>query len=76
MRTCFEDTSIRTGFVRLALCNLATFVDIVAENKYVVRSFGISFKIVSNTGPKSISRRRSASSNTCEELFDMQKKNS
>ena len=59
------DTSTLMGFIKLARCSLATFVVIVAEKRYVVRSFGITFRILSMTGPKSISNRRSASSKTC-----------
>lgn len=62
--THFVETSTLTGFDKLALCSLATFVVIVAEKRYVVRSFGMTFKILSITGPKSMSSRRSASSRT------------
>lgn len=60
----FDETSTFTGFVKLALCSLETLVVIVAENKYVVRSFGIAFKIWSIVGPKSMSNSLSASSIT------------
>ena len=63
-RTYFVDTSTRIGFVKLARCSFATLVVIVAEYRYVVRSFGIVFRIASISGPKSISNRRSASSST------------
>lgn len=60
----FEETSTRMGFTRLALWSFATFVVMVAENKYVVRSVGMTLRIWSMSGPKSMSRRRSASSIT------------
>jgi len=60
----FVDTSTRTGFDKLARWSLATLVVIVAENKYVVRSFGIALRIASMSGPKSMSSKRSASSRT------------
>jgi len=41
----FEETSTRTGFTRLALCSFATLVVMVAENKYVVRSLGMTLRI-------------------------------
>lgn len=62
--TNFDDTSTRTGFDKLALCSLATLVVIVAEKRYVVRSFGMTFNILSMLAPKSRSSRRSASSRT------------
>jgi len=62
--THFVDTSTLTGLTKLALCSLATFEVMVAEKRYVVRSLGISFKILSIIGPKSISRSLSASSST------------
>ena len=65
----FEDTSTLMGFDRLALCSLATLVVIVAENRYVFLSFGMTLRILSMIGPKSISRSRSASSNTLLEGF-------
>jgi hypothetical protein len=60
----FVDTSTLTGFVKLARCSFATFVVIVAENKYVVRSVGIILRILSRTAPKSRSSNLSASSST------------
>ncbi|OMH82387.1 hypothetical protein AX774_g4126 [Zancudomyces culisetae] len=60
----FDDTSIFTGFFSDARWSFATFVVIVAENKYVLRSIGISRRIFSIFGPKSISSSRSASSIT------------
>ena len=39
------ETSILMGFVKLARCNLATLVVIVAEKRYVVRSRGMSLRI-------------------------------
>lgn len=62
--THFSDTSTRTGFDKLARCSLATLVVIVAENRYVVRSLGIAFRILSIIGPKSMSSNLSASSKT------------
>ena len=62
--THFELTSTRTGFDKLARWSLATLVVIVAEKRYVVRSFGMSFKILSSFGPKSMSSSLSASSST------------
>src|ERR1700722_6466268 len=67
-RTYFPETSILAGFVKLARCNLVTFVVIVAEKRYVVRSFGMTLRILSIIGPKSISKRRSASSRTLKTL--------
>ena len=64
----FVETSTRTGFDKLARWSLATFVVIVAEYKYVVRSFGMAPRIASISGPKSISNKRSASSRTCREI--------
>jgi hypothetical protein len=58
-------TSTFTGSLKLALCNFATLVVIVAENRYVcLPSRGMTLRILSMTGPKSRSRRRSASSRT------------
>ena len=62
--THFDDTSTLTGFFNDALCNLATLVVIVAENKNVDRSRGIARRIWSIFGPKSRSSNRSASSMT------------
>lgn len=59
-----EETSTLTGFDRLARCNFATLVVMVAENKYVVRSLGITLRILSMTGPRSRSNSLSASSRT------------
>lgn len=59
------DTWTRAGFCKLARCSLSTFVVIVAENKYVCRSFGSTLRILSITGPKSMSNSLSASSMTC-----------
>ena len=64
-RSYFVETSTRTGFAKLARWSLATFVVIVAEYKYVVRSFGMALRIASISAPKSISNKRSASSRTC-----------
>ena len=61
----FVETSTRTGLDKLARWSLATFVVIVAEYKYVVRSFGMALRIASISSPKSISNKRSASSRTC-----------
>ena len=68
----FVDTSTRTGFDKLARWSLATLVVIVAENKYVVRSFGMAFRMASMSGPKSMSNKRSASSRTWEEVTPFQ----
>lgn len=62
--TNFSETSTRTGFDKLARCNFWTLVVIVAENRYVVLSFGMSLRILSIIGPKSKSSSRSASSKT------------
>ena len=67
--TYFLETSTRTGFSRLARCNFATLVVIVAENKNVFLSFGMTLRILSMAGPKSISNRRSASSITLWQSF-------
>lgn len=55
---------MRTGFDKLARWSFATFVVIVAEKRYVVRSFGMTFRILSMIGPKSMSSSLSASSRT------------
>lgn len=75
VKTHFEDTSTRIGLFRLARCSLSTLVVIVAENRNVFRSFGITFRILSMIGPKSMSSSLSASSITynsqlgaCKEL--------
>jgi hypothetical protein len=65
-RTYFDDTSTLTGLFRLARWSLATFVVMVAEKRYVLRSFGMTFKILSMMGPKSISSNLSASSMICQ----------
>lgn len=69
--THFDDTSTRTGLFKLARCSFATLVVMVAENKYVFRSFGITLRILSMMGPKSISSSRSASSMTCSTNFSL-----
>lgn len=56
---------MRTGFDKLARWSFATFVVIVAEKRYVVRSLGMTFRILSMIGPKSMSSNLSASSRTC-----------
>ena len=64
----FDDTSTRTGFVKLARCSLATFVVIVAEKRYVVRSLGINLRILSMASLNSRLSSRSASSMTCTHI--------
>ena len=64
-QTYFDDTSTLTGLFKLARCSLATFVVMVAEKRYVFRSLGITFRILSMMGPKSISSNLSASSMIC-----------
>lgn len=64
----FVETSTLTGFVRLARCNFATLVVIVAEKRYVVRSVGSTLRILSKTAPKSRSSSLSASSSTCGDI--------
>ena len=63
-RTHFEETSTLTGLLSEARWSLATFEVMVAENRYVLRSLGITLRILSMMGPKSRSSSLSASSST------------
>lgn len=64
--THLEETSSLTGSRREARWSLATLVVIVAEKRYVWRcSLGMTLRMLSMTGPKSRSSKRSASSMTC-----------
>mmetsp|Transcript_970 Transcript_970/g.3065 ORF Transcript_970/g.3065 Transcript_970/m.3065 type:complete len:223 (-) Transcript_970:318-986(-) len=59
-----DDTSTLTGSTSDARCSLATLAVMVAENKNVRRSRGITCKILSSSSSKSIDSILSASSST------------
>ena len=63
-KTHLDETSTLIGLFKLARCSLSTLVVMVAENKNVFRSLGMTLRILSMIGPKSISSNRSASSMT------------
>ncbi len=60
----FPDTSTLTGSLREARWSFWTFLVIVAEYRYVVRSLGMTLSILSTSSSKSMLRMRSASSMT------------
>ena len=67
-RSYLAATSILTGSLSDARCSLATLLVIVAENRNVRRTVGMTLRILLISSSKSMCKRRSASSMTWEKV--------